>query len=279
MRKQVAVKDFLIGEDQPLTVISGPCVIESEQHCLECAASLKEMFEDLPVNFVFKSSFDKANRQGVTAFRGPGLKEGIRILQKVKEQLELPILSDIHEAHQASEVAEVLDIIQIPAMLCRQTDLILAAAKTGRAISLKKGQFMAPENMIRAVEKVTSTGNEKVFLLDRGTSFGYNNLVSDFRSIPIMQQFGYPVGFDASHSVQLPGAGLEGSSGGQRQFIPYLAKASVAVGGTVLYIESHPNPEQAKSDATTVMPFASLRTLIEECVKIHDVVREAPAMA
>lgn len=272
-RRQVPVKDFLIGEDQPLAVMSGPCVIEGEEHCLRAAETLKKIFDGKKVNFIFKSSFDKANRSSVQSYRGPGMEEGLRILEKVKREFDVPVLTDVHAPEQAKAAAGVVDIIQVPAFLCRQTDLLLAVGETGAVVSIKKGQFLSPWEMENAINKVKSTGNEKVIAMDRGTMFGYNNLVSDFRSIPIMQKLGVPVCFDATHSVQLPG-GLGDETGGQREFIPVLAKAAIAVGVDCLYMESHPNPDEAKCDAASVLDFRDLPRLIDQLLRLHQAIHE-----
>lgn len=271
--KDVPVKDFLIGVGKPLAVISGPCVIESEMHAMKTAEALCHMLQQFEgkATFIYKSSYDKANRSAGASFRGPGLKKGLAILKKVKETFNVPVLTDVHSPEEAFAAAEVCDIIQIPAFLCRQTDLILAAGKTGAVINVKKGQFMAPWDMRNVVEKLLSVGNDKIILTDRGTSFGYNNLVTDMRAIPIMQKLGFPVCFDASHSVQLPG-GLGDSSGGQREFIPTLAKAAVAAGCNSLFIESHPHPAEAKSDKDSVYPFDQLPQLLHEVLQIYQVV-------
>jgi len=258
---------------KPLTLISGPCVIESEAHCLECAEFLATLLQNKPINFIFKASYDKANRSSVHSFRGPGLEEGLKILEKVKKTFSIPVFTDVHSPEEAREAADVCDMIQIPAFLCRQTDLLLAAGKTGVAISIKKGQFMAPWDMENVIEKITSTGNQNLFLTERGTSFGYNNLVSDMRSIPVMQKYGFPVLYDATHSVQLPG-GLGSFSGGQREFIPILARASIAAGCDGIYAEAHPNPKLAKSDAACQIPFKDLPILVEQWLKIYDVMQE-----
>lgn len=272
-KNQTPVKDFFIGKGQPLAVMSGPCVIESEDHCLRAADTLKKMFEKRNINFIFKSSYDKANRLSITSFRGPGLEEGLRILEKVKKEFDVPVLTDVHNPDDAAAVAQVCDILQIPAFLCRQTDLVVAIAKTGCVVNLKKGQFMAPWDMKNIVEKIRASGNNKIILTDRGTTFGYNNLVSDMRAIPIMQGFGVPVCFDATHSVQLPG-GQGGSSGGQREFIPVLAKAAIAVGADSLFIESHPDPANAKSDAQSVIDFKDLPALLDILERLYQVVRK-----
>jgi 2-dehydro-3-deoxyphosphooctonate aldolase (KDO 8-P synthase) len=264
---EIKLRNFVIGGGD-LVVMSGPCVIESMEHCLESAAALKDIFAQAGVHFIFKSSFDKANRSSLNAFRGPGLDEGLKILQRVKEELDLPIVCDIHTPEQALAAAEIADIIQIPAFLCRQTDLLIAAAQTGAIINVKKGQFMAPWDMKNVVEKLRLSGNDKIILVDRGTCFGYNNLISDMRAIPIMQSFDCPVCFDASHSVQLPG-GLGNATGGQREYIPTLVKASIAAGVDCLFIESHNDPANAKSDASSVFDFKGLPSLLESMKKIH----------
>lgn len=267
----IKLKKISIGPGEPFTVISGPCVIESEESSLYAASFLKKLFMELNINFVFKSSYDKANRSSYHSFRGPGLQEGLRILEKVQREFDVPVMTDVHSPEEAKVAGRICDIIQIPAFLCRQTDLVTAAGESGAVINVKKGQFMAPWDMGNVVDKILATKNSKIILTDRGTSFGYNNLVSDMRTIPIMKQFGFPVCFDASHSVQLPG-GLGHSSGGQREFIPTLAKAAIAAGADLLYIESHPNPKEAKSDKESVFPFGELRRLMEELKKIYDVI-------
>ncbi len=266
--KLVKVKDFYLGPKQPLVLISGPCVIESELHALKAAQMLKEQLDGLPVHLIYKSSYDKANRTSIHSFRGPGIEAGLKILEKVKTSFDLPILSDVHSPEEAIIAGEVCDVIQIPAFLCRQTDLIFAAGKTPAVVNVKKGQFVAPWDMGNVIDKLHEAGKDQIILTDRGTSFGYNNLVADLRAIPIMQNLGYPVCFDASHSVQLPG-GNGSSSGGQRELIPTLAKAAIAAGANCLFLESHPNPPEAKSDRDTVYPLSSLRELIEEILPIY----------
>ncbi len=275
--QHVPVGNFLIGPGQPLTLISGPCVIESEEHTLRCAEELQKLASAHNIQFVFKASYDKANRSSATSFRGPGIEEGLRILQKVKEEFGLPVTSDIHSPEEAKIAAQVCDIIQVPAFLSRQTDLIIAAGESGVVVNVKKGQFLSPWDMKNVVEKLLSTGNSKIILTDRGTSFGYNNLVSDFRGIPVMQSFGFPVCFDASHSTQLPG-GLGSASGGQREFIPTLSKAAVAAGCNVLFIESHPTPATAKSDAATVLSFDSLKALLPILERLYEATKEDPCL-
>jgi len=269
--KKIPVKDFIIGKGSPLTFVCGPCVIESEAHCLAAAEHLKNLFQQFPVNFIFKSSYDKANRSSKSSYRGPGLEEGLRILERVRKELDLPVVTDVHTAEEATAAGSVCDVLQIPAFLCRQTDILVAAAKTGAVIQVKKGQFMAPWDMKNVVEKIEAEGNEKIILVDRGTSFGYNNLVSDMRCIPIMQSFGYPVCFDATHSVQLPG-GQGKTSGGESKYIPTLAKAAVAAGVEAVFMEAHEDPKNAKSDASSMLNFDELPPLIRTLMNIHQAV-------
>jgi len=269
--KKIKLRDFEIGGNK-LTVLAGPCAIESQEILDITASGLKEITERTGVNFVFKSSFDKANRSSITSFRGPGLKKGLEMLANVKEKYNVPIVTDIHLPEQAAPAAEVADILQIPAFLCRQTDLLVAAAKTGKIINIKKGQFLAPEQMATLVKKVEDSGNSNILLTDRGIAFGYNNLVTDFRAIPIMQQFGYPVVFDATHSVQLPGAN-GCSSGGDRRFVPVLAKAAMAAGANALFFEVHPNPDKALCDGDNMIPLDKAEELFKVCKDIFEVVR------
>lgn len=268
----VKIKDFFVGKGQRLAVMSGPCVIESEEHTLFVAERLQKMMAKLDVNFIFKASYDKANRTSLHSFRGPGIEEGLRILEKVKREFGVPVVSDVHTPEEVMMAQEVLDVLQIPAFLCRQTDLIVACAKTMKPLHIKKGQFVAPHDMGNVVDKVIACNNKNIILADRGTCFGYNMLINDMRAIPIMQQFGFPVCFDASHSVQIPG-GNKTSSGGDRTFIPTLARAAVAAGCDALFIESHPDPEKAKSDAGSVYPLDALAPLIETLSALHEIVR------
>lgn len=275
------VRGIEIGSKKPLVVMCGPCVIESEEHCMRAAERLKEIYADADVSLIFKSSYDKANRSSYRSFRGPGIENGLRILERVRSEFDLPILTDVHTPEEARIAGDVCDIIQIPAFLCRQTDLIIAAASTKAVINVKKGQFMAPWDMKNVVDKIRSMENEKIILTDRGTSFGYNNLVCDMRAIPIMQSFGVPVCFDATHAVQLPG-GQGDSSGGEREFIPVLAKAALAAGANCLFIEAHPEPAKAKSDASSVLDFETLPQLLCELKRLYEVVNgleRFPAMA
>ncbi len=258
----------LFKKGSVLHVITGPCVIEDEEHTLRCAESLVRMFAKWPCKLIFKASYDKANRSSHRSYRGPGIDQGLAILEKVRSTFAIPVTADIHHPEEA-EKAALLDIIQIPAFLCRQTDLLAAAAKTGRWVNIKKGQFLSPWEMQHVVEKVRNAGGEKILLTERGTMYGYNNLVSDMRAIVIMQSLGLPVCFDASHSVQLPGA-AGSSSGGERQFIPALSRSAIALGVQALFIESHPNPAQALSDQNTVYSFEDLEVLIEELLPLYE---------
>ena len=269
--KIVNVRNLAIGQRQPLAFIAGPCVIETHESCLKLADKLKTIFQKKRLPFIFKASYDKANRTSGNSYRGPGVKEGKKILADIKKRLDLPILSDVHSEEEIPIVSETLDIIQIPAFLCRQTDLILAAAKTGKPINIKKGQFLAPWDMKSVVEKMRSTGNEQILLTERGTCFGYNNLVSDMRSLVIMRELGYPVIYDATHSVQLPG-GQGNVSGGERNMVIPLARAAVATGCDGLFLEVHENPEKALSDAATMLSIEALPNLIDQVLEIHRVV-------
>lgn len=268
--KKIKLKDFEIGGDK-LTIFAGPCVIESQDILKKTAEKLKEITQKLDINFVFKSSYDKANRSSLNSFRGPGIKKGLEMLAKIKDNFDVPIITDIHTPEEASIAAEVADILQIPAFLCRQTDLLVAAAKTGKIVNVKKGQFLAPEQMKSLVKKIENSGNSNIILIDRGASFGYNNLVSDFRAIPIMQELGYPVVFDATHSVQLPGA-MDECSGGDRRFVPVLAKAAVAAGANGLYFEVHPEPDKALCDGPNMLALDNVEELFKICKEIFEIV-------
>lgn len=271
--KKIPVKNFWIGEKEPLAVMCGPCVIESEGHTLKLAEMLKQIFSKRKMNFIFKASYDKANRSSINSFRGPGLEEGMRILEKVRQELDVAVVTDVHTVEEAKIVGKLLDCVQIPAFLCRQTDLIYEAAKTGAVISVKKGQFMAPLDMKNVVQKIHSAHNEKVLLVERGVSFGYNNLICDMRSIPLMQSLGVPVCFDATHAVQLPG-GLGEKSGGERHFIPLLAKAAIAAGANALFLEAHSDPKNAKSDSETVFDIQHLPNLLDQIEKLYALLQE-----
>src|SRR6202167_3955202 len=271
--QEISIGDIRIGGTQPLFLIAGPCVIESEGHAMMMAERLAEITSHANVPLVFKASYDKANRSSEQSYRGPGLAEGLRILQKIKERFGLPILTDIHDASQAIPVANVVDVLQIPAFLSRQTDLLVAAGKTGRVVNLKKGQFLSPWEMANAVEKIAKTGNEQIFLTERGASFGYQNLVVDMRSFPIMRKTGCPVVFDVTHSVQLPG-GAGKSSGGQPEFIEPLARAGAAAGIDGLFLEVHDNPAQALSDGANALPLQKVRPLLQKIQKLAALTRE-----
>ena len=255
------------------TLIAGPCVIESEELVLSVASQMKAITEELGIPYTFKASFDKANRTSIHSFRGPGIEEGLRILKKVKDSYGLPICTDIHEPWQAEQAAEVCDILQIPAFLCRQTDLLVAAAKTGKCINIKKAQFLAPWDMRNCVEKVRESGNENVMLCERGTTFGYNTLVVDMTGLRVMKEFGVPVIFDATHSVQKPG-GKGTSTGGNREFVEYLAKAAIAVGVDGLFMETHPDPDHALSDGPNMVPLGEMRTLLTKLQRVYNAVQE-----
>jgi len=261
-------QDIRIGEGQPLALIGGPCVIESESFTLKMAEEIKKICDRLGVPFIFKSSFDKANRTSIHSFRGQPIDRGLAILQRVKDEIGVPVLTDIHLPQQAAIAAEVVDILQIPAFLCRQTDLLLAAAATGKTVNIKKGQFLAPWDMKNVVTKLEESGHHKIMLTERGTSFGYNTLVVDFRSLPQMRALGYPVVFDATHSVQMPG-GQGNKSGGQREFVPYLARAAAAIGIDALFMEIHEDPDNALSDGPNMIPLTRLETVLREIINVR----------
>jgi len=268
--------DVRIGSGS-LFLIAGPCVIESEDHALRMAEIIKGVTRSLNVPFIFKASYDKANRTSIRSFRGPGLVEGLRILKKVKNEVGVPVLTDVHDVHDVAKVAEVADVLQIPAFLCRQTDLVVAAAMSERVVNIKKGQFVSPWDMRNAVEKCRTAGNEKVFLTERGASFGYNNLVVDMRSLAIMRKFA-PVVFDATHSVQLPSSSTDGEhavSGGQPEFIPVLARAAVAAGVDGVFMEVHDNPKEAKSDGANALESTKLRGVLKELLAVHKALEDA----
>lgn len=266
----VTLGRIAIGPGHPLFVTAGLCIVEEEDSTLRQAEALKTSLAGLPINFVFKCSYDKANRSSLKSYRGPGKEEGLRILAKVKRELDLPILTDVHETSQCAEAARVADILQIPAFLCRQTDLLLEAASTGRILNVKKGQFLAPQDVRPLLSKLREGGFSKITITERGSSFGYQTLVNDFRGLPIMRSFGAPVIFDATHSVQEPGS--EGDrSGGDRRMVPYLARAAVAVGVDGLFFEVHEDPSRARSDADNCLPLKALRPLLEQLIKIRQV--------
>lgn len=270
-KKIVKIGPIEIGGEK-LALIAGPCVIETDELTFRIARSLKKLTEKLGIPFIFKSSYDKANRTSIHSYRGPGLREGLRILKNIKEELKIPIISDVHCVREVEQAAKVLDIIQIPAFLCRQTTLLLTAADTNLPINVKKGQFLSPWDIKYVIEKIASRGNENILITERGTCLGYQNLVVDFRSLVIMKGFGYPVVFDATHSVQLPGAG-EGRSSGQREFIPYLARASVAVGVDTIFMEVHEAPDKALCDGPNSLPLNRLEPLLKELISIHKITK------
>jgi len=273
MVREVKVGNVVFGGNLPLVLIAGPCVVEEERLTLRIAEFLKKLTTELGISFVFKASYDKANRTSVSSFRGPGIDEGLRILSKVKSQFDVPVVSDIHDISQIASAAEVVDILQIPAFLSRQTDLLLAAAATGKVVNVKKGQFLAPWDMANAVKKIESAGNDRILLTERGASFGYNNLVTDMRSLPIMRQAGCPVVFDATHSVQLPG-GAGTSSGGQRQFVEPLSRAAVATGIDGLFWEVHEDPEKALCDGPNSLYLKDLKGMLQKIIAIDAIVKE-----
>ncbi|MGI9406727.1 MAG: 3-deoxy-8-phosphooctulonate synthase [Hyphomicrobiaceae bacterium] len=266
------------ANDKPIALFAGPCQMESREHAIETALRLKDIARRLGIGLVYKTSFDKANRTSISSARGMGLKQAVPVFAEIREAVGLPVVTDVHEPDQCAAVAGVVDVLQIPAYLCRQTDLLVAAAKTGRAIKIKKGQFLAPWDMANVVRKVTDSGNPDVFLTERGASFGYNTLVSDMRSIPIMAQTGCPVIFDATHSVQQPGGQGE-TSGGERQFVPVLARAAVAVGVAGLFIETHPDPDNAPCDGPNMVPMGEFEALITELMAIDQAVKQTRAAA
>ena len=273
MTHTINIGTIPIGGGAPLVLIAGPCVIEGEAFTLSLATNLQEVSRKLGIPLIFKASYDKANRTSISSARGPGLEEGLRILQHVKEKVGLPVISDVHQVSEVPPAAQVLDVIQIPAFLCRQTDLVVDAARTGKPINVKKGQFMAPWDMAHVVEKIRSTGNEQILLTERGASFGYNNLVSDMKALPIMQSLGYPVIFDATHSVQLPGVAGK-ASGGNREFIPSLSRAAVGAGVDGVFLEVHPEPERALSDGANSLKLDTLSPLLKELKAIDRIVKE-----
>jgi len=272
LTREIRIKNIPLGGNNPLVLIAGPCVIEGLDVTLHVAGALKEIASSLSIPYIFKTSYDKANRSSLDSYRGPGFKKGLEILQEVKEKLNIPVLSDVHRFEEIESAATVLDVIQIPALLSRQTDLIIKAAETGRAVNIKKGQFMSPHEVKNIIDKVTSTGNHQVLVTERGFSFGYNNLVADMRSLVILHAFGYPVVFDATHSVQLPG-GLGSASGGQREFATYLSRAATAVGIDALFVEVHPQPDRALCDGPNMLELNDLPSLLKQIQSIDHVVK------
>ena len=274
MRRKMNICGFEVGLDKPFFLIAGPCVIESEQLAIDTAGYMKEVTERLGISYIYKSSFDKANRSSHESFRGPGMEKGLQILQKVKEQIDVPVLTDVHEDTPFNEVASVVDVMQTPAFLCRQTNFIQQVCQPGIPVNIKKGQFLAPWDMTHVVNKARATGNENIMVCERGASFGYNNLVSDMRSLAVMRETGAPVVYDATHSVQLPG-GQGASSGGQREHIPVLARAAVAAGISGLFMETHPDPSKAKSDGPNSWPMYEIESLLSTLKDIDDAVKKS----
>ncbi|MBI4352654.1 MAG: 3-deoxy-8-phosphooctulonate synthase [Candidatus Omnitrophica bacterium] len=270
--RRVRVDSLEIGEGRPFVLIGGPCVIENEKSAIRHAKAVKRIADHLKIPYLYKSSYDKANRSSPASFRGLGIDKGLLVLQHVKDETGLAVLTDVHSPEEAEKAAGVVDVLQIPAFLCRQTDLLMAAGRTGRVVNVKKGQFMAPWDMAQVVSKIAGTGNRQVLLTERGTSFGYNTLVNDFRSIPIMKRLGCPVIFDATHSVQQPGA-RGTSSGGEREFAPVLAQAAIAAGADGIFMEIHENPDEAPSDGPNMIPLKSLKRLLERLLKLSHAVR------
>ena len=272
--KQIKLRDFVIGDGAPLVLIAGPCVIESREMALETAFSLKETTQALKIPYVFKASYDKANRSSVKSFRGPGLKDGLAVLSEIKARCDVPVLSDVHRFEEIREAAAVLDIVQVPAFLCRQTDFVMEVAAAAKIVNIKKGQFLAPWDMANVVEKVRQAGNENILITERGACFGYNNLVADFRSLPILRRTGYPVIFDATHSVQLPG-GAGYASSGDRSMIPYLARAAVAAGIDGIFFEVHPDPDKALCDGANSMNLKSFPDLLRTLIEIDRIIKRS----
>ena len=272
MTKKIGIEDMVIGGTAPFVLIAGPCVIEDEQTTREIALFLKNITRRLNMPFIFKASYDKANRTSIHSFRGPGITKGLQILADIKKDFGIHVLSDVHRFEEIDHAAEVLDVVQVPAFLCRQTDFVVEVARRAKVINIKKGQFLAPWDIANILVKVSSTGNENIMITERGTTFGYNNLVADYRSIPILREMGYPVIFDATHSVQLPG-GIGTASGGQREMVPYLSRASVAVGIDGIFLEVHPDPESAKCDGPNSLRLDSLFELLQMLLQIDTIVK------
>lgn len=272
MTREITVGNVTIGGNNPIALIAGPCVIESREICFEIAERVRAVCDELGIGYIFKASFDKANRMSIDSFRGPGIEKGLEILAAIKSKLGLPVLTDVHEVWQVERVAEVVDILQIPAFLCRQTDLVVAVAKAGKPVNFKKAQFMSPADMKTVADKAVSSGNSDILLTERGSSFGYGNLVVDMRGLVIMREIGYPVVFDATHSVQRPG-GLGTASGGDPQFVPHLVRAACAVGIDALFIETHPNPSEALSDAATMIPLDTLKSVLAQAKALDAIVK------
>ena len=270
---KVKCANFEIGNDMPFTLIAGPCQLENEEHAIKISTELKKITSELGINLIYKTSFDKANRTSLNGKRGMGLEKSLPIFDKIRKETGLPVLTDVHTIEQCSMVADHVDVLQIPAFLCRQTDLLIAAAKTGKIINVKKGQFLAPWDMANVIKKIEESGNKNILITERGASFGYNTLVSDMRALPIMSKFGFPIVFDATHSVQQPG-GLGETSGGQREFVEYLARAAVAVGVAGVFIETHQDPDNAPSDGPNMVPLDKLEKLLSQLFEIDNLIKK-----
>jgi 2-dehydro-3-deoxyphosphooctonate aldolase (KDO 8-P synthase) len=270
---KVTCANFEIANNKSFTLIAGPCQLESEQHALNISQELKKITSDLKINLIYKTSFDKANRTSIKGKRGIGLEKSLSIFDKIRNEVGVPVLTDVHTAEQCSVLAPHIDVLQIPAFLCRQTDLLIAAAKTGKIINVKKGQFLAPWDMANVIKKLEDSGNKKIMITERGASFGYNTLVSDMRALPIMAKFGYPIVFDATHSVQQPG-GMGEKSGGQREFVPYLARAAIAVGVGAIFMETHEDPDNAPSDGPNMVPLDKLEKLLSQLFEIDNLIKK-----
>ena len=269
---KVKCSNFEIANDKPFTLIAGPCQLENEEHALKISSELKKITSNLGINLIYKTSFDKANRTSLKGKRGMGLEKSLPIFDKIRKEVGLPVLTDVHTAEQCSIVAKHVDVLQIPAFLCRQTDLLIAAAKTGKIINVKKGQFLAPWDMANVIKKIEESGNKNILITERGASFGYNTLVSDMRALPIMSKYGFPIVFDATHSVQQPG-GMGEKSGGQREFVPYLARAAIAVGVGAIFMETHEDPDNAPSDGPNMVPLNEVKALLKKLTEIDKLVK------
>ena len=269
---KIRCSNFEIANDKQFTLIAGPCQLESEQHAIKISSKLKDMTSELGINFIYKTSFDKANRTSLKGKRGLGLDKSLPIFDKIRKEIGVPVLTDVHTAEQCSIVAGHVDVLQIPAFLCRQTDLLIAAAKTGKIINVKKGQFLAPWDMVNVIKKIEESGNKNILITERGASFGYNTLVSDMRALPIMSKYGFPIVFDATHSVQQPG-GMGEKSGGQREFVPFLARAAIAVGVGAIFMETHEDPDSAPSDGPNMIPLNEVKSLLKKLTEIDKVIK------
>ena len=269
---KVKCSNFEIANDKPFTLIAGPCQLENEKHALKISSELKKITSELGINLIYKTSFDKANRTSLKGKRGMGLEKSLPIFDKIRKEIGLPVLTDVHTAEQCTIVANHVDVLQIPAFLCRQTDLLIAAAKTGKIINVKKGQFLAPWDMANVIKKIEESGNKNILITERGASFGYNTLVSDMRALPIMSKFGFPIVFDATHSVQQPG-GMGDKSGGQREFVPYLARAAIAVGVGAIFMETHEDPDNAPSDGPNMVPLNEVKALLKKLTEIDKLIK------